>query len=185
MSLYIHIYIYKRIVCVLCVCLSLPISFRCCCSSWLILSFLLLFFLFFLSGGPVLKIHLTNPPYSKCKKGKPTKGIRRAKKKKKNTTTKQKHNHFLSVKEFTFSPHQMIFTHKKKKKDEIIIIVGFLKEINRKTSPSHRAFAQQQQQHPFYSFENFSLSFPITMDTAHMKMFFFSCWPATAWPISL
>lgn len=72
-----------------------------------------------------------------------------------------------------------------KKKDDIIIIVGFLKEINRKTSPSHRAFAQQQQQHPFYSFENFSLSFPITMDTAHMKMFFFSCWPATAWPISL
>ena len=140
--------------CAVCVCLSLPISFGCCCSSWLILSFLLLFFLF-LSGGPVLKIHLTNPPYSKCKKGKPTKGIRRAKKKiKKKYHNKTKTQPF-SVSEgiHFFSSPDDIHT-QEKKKDDIIIIVGFLKEINRKPSPSHRAFAQQQQQHPFYSFQS-------------------------------
>ena len=68
-----------------------------------------------------------------------------------------------------------------KKKDDIIIIVGFLKEINRKPSPSHRAFAQQQQQHPFYSFPS-----PWTQHTYRHRLenvfFFFSCWPATAGP---
>jgi hypothetical protein len=77
---------------------------------------LLLFFLFFLSGGPVLKIHLTNPPYSKCKKGKPTKGIRRAKKKKKKYHNKTKTQPF-SVSEgiHFFSSPDDIHTQEKKK----------------------------------------------------------------------
>jgi hypothetical protein len=76
---------------------------------------LLLFFLFFLSGGPVLKIHLTNPPYSKCKKRKPTKGIRRAKKKKKKYHNKTKTQPF-SVSEgiHFFSSPDDIHTQEKK-----------------------------------------------------------------------
>ena len=110
--------------CAVCVCLSLPISFGCCCSSWLILSFLLLFFL---SGGPVLKIHLTNPPYSKCKKGKPTKGIRTNNINRKQFKNKKTKTQPFSVSEgiHFFSSPDDIHT-QDKKKDDIIIIVGFL-----------------------------------------------------------